>query len=82
MVRWADWRENFWRFWVINNKKALDGELFSNEELLKEANQELTLARNMFSRVEDPEMVDSAIFTLKAAEKRYDYLLKEIKNKY
>ncbi len=53
----------------------------SDEEFLKEAYQELIEAQNLFARVDDPDMIDYAIYTLKAAEKRYDFLLKRIKNK-
>ncbi len=51
----------------------------SNEEMLNEAHQKLTEARNLFARVDDPEMIDYAIFNLKAAEKRYNYLIKIMK---
>jgi hypothetical protein len=51
----------------------------SNKELLKEAQQKLAEARNLFAIVDDPEMIDYAIFNLKAAEKRYNYLLKIVK---
>ncbi len=56
--------------------------VFSDRELLKEAHQEITCAYNMFARVVDEEMVDCAIYTINAAEKRYNYLLKKIKREY
>lgn len=51
----------------------------SDKEAIKEAHQKLTEARNLFAMVDDPEMIDYAIYKLKAAEKRYDYLIKLIK---
>lgn len=55
---------------------------FSDQELLKEAHQELICAYNMFARVVDEEMVDCAVYSINAAEKRYNYLYKKIKQEY
>ncbi|MDD3271073.1 MAG: DUF2508 family protein [Syntrophomonadaceae bacterium] len=55
---------------------------FSDRELLNEAHQELICAHNMFARVVDEEMVDCAIYSISAAEKRYNYLYKKIKQEY
>lgn len=55
---------------------------FSDRELLKEAHRELMCAHNMFARVVDEEMVDCAIYSINAAEKRYNYLYKKIKQEY
>lgn len=52
---------------------------YSNQELLKQAHLELMCAHNMFARVLDEDMVDCAIFSINAAEKRYNYLIKKIK---
>lgn len=54
-------------------------ELPSDEELLRQAHRELMDAQSRFSGVEDPELIDSAIYALKAAEMRYDYLIRRIK---
>lgn len=51
----------------------------SDEELLQQAHEELINAQNLFSRVDEREMVDCAIYYMKAAEVRYDYLIKKIK---
>ena len=53
---------------------------FSNEKLLLGVQEELFQAYNLFSRVHDTEMVDSAVFYMNAAEKRYSYLIKQIKS--
>jgi len=52
---------------------------YSNQQLLKQAHMELMCAHNMFARVLDEEMVDCAIFSINAAEKRYNYLIRKIK---
>lgn len=51
----------------------------SDEELLKEAHRELMDAQSRFSGAEDPELIDCAIYALKAAEMKYDYLIRRIK---
>lgn len=65
-------------FLVFNDDSA-GKPIFTDEELLEEAGMELNQARNLFTQVEDPEMIDYAIFQLTAAEQRYDYLLRRIK---
>ena len=55
---------------------------FSDRELLAEAHQELMCAHNMFARVVEEEMIDCAIYSINAAEKRYNYLYKKIKQEY
>lgn len=47
--------------------------------MIQQAGQELSQAYQVLSRVEDQEMVDYAVFTLQAAEKRYGYLLKKLR---
>ena len=45
--------------------------------LVEEAKRDWQEARVYFNTVTDPELVDHAIYTLNAAEKRYVYLLKK-----
>jgi len=51
----------------------------SLEDMLQDAHREVQEAENLFARVEDEEMIDYAILNLQAAEKRYNYLLKIMK---
>ncbi|HOB11843.1 MAG TPA: DUF2508 family protein [Syntrophomonadaceae bacterium] len=51
----------------------------TDEDLLAEAHQELLEARSLFTQVQDPDMIDYAVFHLLAAEQRYDYLIRRIK---
>lgn len=43
---------------------------------LEQAKQEWLAARNFFSEVTDPDLIDAAIYQLEAAERRYMYLWK------
>lgn len=51
----------------------------SDEELLLQAYRELQEAHSRFSMAEEAEMIDCAVYSLKAAEMRYDYLIRRIK---
>jgi hypothetical protein len=64
------------------NENVQENIEYSDQELLKTAHQELMWAYNMFARVVDEEMVDCAIYSINAAEKRYNYLYKKIKQEY
>jgi hypothetical protein len=55
---------------------------FDDVKLIKLAGDDISAARNLFSRADDPDMIEWAIFSLTAAEKRYDYLLRKYKQKY
>ena len=48
-------------------------------QLLKQAREQWYLAREYFEFVKDPELVDLAINNLEAAERRFNYLLKQIR---
>lgn len=50
-----------------------------DEEMLQRAHRELQEAHNCFSSVDDPELIDYAIYSLKAAEIRYNFLFQKIK---
>ena len=49
--------------------------------MIQQAHDELRQAQNLFAHLEETDMVDYAIYKIKAAEKHYDYLLKRIKQK-
>jgi len=44
------------------------------------AKKEWTDAKNIFENVSQPDLVDYAIYKVEAAEKKYIYLLRQIKN--
>lgn len=54
---------------------------FSDEKLLQQAVEDLKEAHELFYRVQEEDMVDFAVYNLKAAEKRHDFLLKRVKAK-
>lgn len=47
---------------------------------LENAKKEWEEAKNIFENVSEPDLVDYAIYNVEAAEKKYVYLLKLIKN--
>ena len=48
-------------------------------ELVGQAKEQWQQAMTYFENVSDPELVDYAINNLEAAEKRYNYLLKQLR---
>lgn len=79
------------RFRAIADRLLSDGEEElpsqwegdSKEELLakiNQAKQEWLDAQNYFNQATDPELVDHAIISLQAAEKKYMYWLKQMKS--
>lgn len=51
----------------------------SLNEMTEQAKKQWQLAQAYFENVKDPELVDLAINNLEAAEKRYNYLLRQIR---
>lgn len=49
------------------------------EDLVTEARDEWLAATEYFQEVSEPELVDYAIRNLDAAEKRYNYLLRQVR---
>jgi len=47
---------------------------------IEKAHKEWQDARKMFNQVHDPDLIDHAIYTVEAAEKKYAYLIKKAKN--
>lgn len=65
---------------IVNNQEE-DGKNKDNLYInLKNAKKEWEDAKNIFENVSDPDLVDYAIYNVDAKEKRYMYLLKQIKN--
>lgn len=50
-----------------------------DKAIVQQAGLELRQAYQVLSEVEDPDMVDYAVFTVQAAEKRYGYLVRKLK---
>lgn len=68
--------------WISNVNKP-DNLLESNvpplQQIVEDAKESWQQARAYFENVSDPELVDYAIKNLEAAEKRYNYLLKQLR---
>ncbi|MEA1962478.1 MAG: DUF2508 family protein [Bacillota bacterium] len=78
MSNWVKYWRNFYQCWCFEEKPSMRSE-YSDESLLQKAGEELAEAYNLLSRVEDDEMIEYASLTIQAAEKRYDYLLRRVK---
>lgn len=63
----------------FNSKEATNNsnDLYIN---LENAKKEWEEAKNIFENVSEPDLVDYAIYNVEAAEKKYVYLLRKIKN--
>ncbi|HBD64464.1 MAG TPA: DUF2508 domain-containing protein [Clostridiales bacterium] len=63
----------------FKSQKSQDtkNELYAN---LESAKKEWEEAKNIFENVSEPDLVDYAIYNVEAAEKKYVYLLRQIKN--
>lgn len=59
------------------NTDTADPELLAQ---LKQAIGSINIARNQFEQVVDPMLIDCYIYELKAAQLRYQFLLRRIKN--
>lgn len=67
----------------MNNRKKMEKEL-EKESIIKEikkAQTEIISAEKFFQFVNDPELVDVAIYNLEAKKSRYRYLIKIAKEK-
>ncbi len=51
--------------------------LTDDNTLVERAHQELLDARIRFNEIDDPDLVDHAVYALAAAENRYRYLLRK-----
>ncbi len=51
-------------------------------EDVKRAYAEMKAAENYFDNVNDPDLIDYAIYDLEAAKKKYAYMLKKARQEY
>ena len=80
MKAWAAMWNGIRKSWIIRPIEE-PNEPIDEIKLIQMAGEEVAAARNIYSEVEDPDMVDWAVYKLTAAEKRYDYLLKKYRQK-
>lgn len=60
----------------INKDSNVKNDLYIN---LENAKKEWEEAKNIFENVSEPDLVDYAIYNVEAAERKYVYLLRQIK---
>ncbi len=66
--------------WIVPDEDELNP-LLDDREIIKQASEDVAAARNIYSNLDDPEMADWAVYSLTAAEERYNYLLKKYRQK-
>lgn len=69
---------NFFLFKSNSNKKEQNKIV----DEIKETILEMEVAESMFNTVNDPKLIDAAIYRDKAAKKRFDYLISIAKKEY
>lgn len=65
--------------WFDMDSDVSDTDRYSLDQMVRAAGEELKQAQDLLDRVYEPDMVEYAVYSLKAAEKRYDYLIKQIR---
>jgi len=78
LAQCLDWVKDFLNL----DEPVIYEEKITDQELLQAAAQELDNAQRLLAEVTEPDLVDYAIYRLKAAERRYDYLYKLIKHRH
>lgn len=74
------WWDNILR--GISGQRSAVSAVPSEEALLAEAHREWLAAKEFFEHATDPDLIDYAVLSLKAAEKRYVYLWKKARERY
>ncbi|MGE5495637.1 MAG: DUF2508 family protein [Burkholderiales bacterium] len=54
----------------------------AHAEDVRQAYSDLKAAENYFDNVDDPDLIDFAIYDLEAAKKKYEYMLKKAREDY
>lgn len=81
MRTWCSLWHNIFNKWFIAENSDISQIRINDVDEIKRAVQEMATARTIYSEVNDPELVDWAVYSLTAAEKRYEYLLKKYRLK-
>lgn len=63
----------------LPTEETVDTREISAEEMLAYAHREWLAAQSLFEENVDPDLVDFTVFNLKAAEQRYSYLLRKVR---
>jgi hypothetical protein len=81
MKAWRKWWEFISGIFIVEEEDRRADKI-DDVVLINEAKYELYTARHIFKEMEDPDMVDWAVYNVFAAEKRYNYLLKIYRQKH
>lgn len=66
-------------FLLLGNEQ-MDMEEWDDRRILERARKDWQVALKIFEETSDPELVEYAVYNLKAAEKRYSFLLGRLHN--
>ena len=64
---------------LYGNERKDEMEEWNDQRIVDEARREWEMAANLFEEVTDPELVDYAVYNLRAAEKKYIYHLNRLR---
>ncbi len=80
MKAWSKALQCMRKTWIVPAEDEVNPVL-DDVQIIKQAREDVAAARNVYAQVEDPDMVEWAVYSLTAAEKRYDYLLKKYRQR-
>ncbi|HEX3011134.1 MAG TPA: DUF2508 family protein [Syntrophomonadaceae bacterium] len=78
MCRWRTCQTLMQRWLLLDDSETQYGG-YSFKQMADDAVTELKQAHDLLNQVTDPDMIDYAVYSLKAAEKRYDFVIKNLK---
>lgn len=78
MSVWDNFCQVLKGFLVVESKDT-HAEYWPDQKILDHAKRDWMMAQKIFEEASHPELIDYAVYNLKAAEKRYMYLLKQLK---
>ena len=67
--------------WLVTGEPKTSHNQIDDLTEINRAVEEMATARSIYSQVDDPELIDWAVYSLTAAERRYDYLLRKYRQK-
>lgn len=79
MTSWKLVAEKMSKSLTFSERKEIEIDKYSTIALLREAHRDLEAAHKLMDQVVEQDMIEYAVYNLKAAEKRCDYLIKAIK---
>jgi hypothetical protein len=78
MCKWGHWLKSILQWFDLNYRPDSRG-IYSLENMAREACLELKTAQELLDRVTEPDLIEYAVYSIKAAEKRCDYLIKKLR---